>query len=310
MGMIRMSRLPRGFFSTAGRPAAPGRLAWAAPVRSETSGATMSDEGGVAAVERALSVLDALTDEKTSLAELSKKTGLYKSTVLRLAKSLERFGYVIRSDDGSYRLGSKVLLLGSLYQRHFKMSEIVPPVLARIVEELHEGASFYIMDGDRRVVLHRVDSSRAVRDTVHEGDRFPLTQGASGHLLRAFSGARGEKFDLIRESMYAASFGERDAETAAIACPVFGHNDRLMGALNVSGPCYRMEAMDEEKIVSTLFKHAQALTRTFGGDINSPSFKGWLRPAKASRKKAVNTDPKNPTAAAQAPLRRSSEGKA
>ena len=86
----------------------------------------MSDEGGVAAVERALSILDALTDDKTSLAELSKRTGLYKSTVLRLSKSLERFGYIMRSEDGSYRLGSKVLLLGSLYQRHFKTSEIVP----------------------------------------------------------------------------------------------------------------------------------------------------------------------------------------
>ncbi len=66
----------------------------------------MSDEGGVAAVERALSILDALTDEKITLAELSKRTDLYKSTVLRLAKSLERFGYVFRDDDGCYRLGS------------------------------------------------------------------------------------------------------------------------------------------------------------------------------------------------------------
>lgn len=244
----------------------------------------MSDEGGVAAVERALSVLDALTDEKTSLAELSKKTGLYKSTVLRLAKSLEKFGYVIKSeDDGTYRLGSKVLLLGSLYQRHFKMSEIVPPVLRRVVDELHEGASFYIMDGDRRVVLHRVDAPRAVRDTVHEGDRFPLTHGASGHVLRAFSGSRGEKLDLVRETMYAASYGERDAETAAIACPVFGHGNRLVGALSVSGPRYRIEALGEDHIVAALFKHAHALTKTFGGD--PAAFSGWLKAAKPARRK-------------------------
>ena len=80
----------------------------------------MGDEGGVAAVDRALSILDALTDDKVTLAELSKRTDLYKSTVLRLLKSLEKFGYVLRSADGSYRLGSKVLHLGALYQRHFK----------------------------------------------------------------------------------------------------------------------------------------------------------------------------------------------
>ena len=247
----------------------------------------MSDEGGVAAVERALSILDALTDDKTSLAELSKRTGLYKSTVLRLIKSLERFGYIIRSEDGSYRLGSKVLLLGSLYQRHFKTSEIVPPVLRSLVAELHEGASFYIVDGDQRVVLHRLDATRAVRDSVHEGDRFPLTNGASGHVLRAFSGARGERFAQIREAMYAASYGERDAETAAISCPVFGHELRVIGALSVSGPRYRIEGLGEDRIVPVLFEHARTLTRSFGGDPNAPALAAWSKAPTPARKKAA-----------------------
>jgi DNA-binding IclR family transcriptional regulator len=254
------------------------------------------EEGGVAAVERALSILDALTDDRTSLAELSKRTGLYKSTVLRLTKSLERFGYVQRAEDGNYRLGSKVLLLGSLYQRHFKTSDIVPPVLRRLVDELHEGASFYIADGDRRVVLHRAEVTRAVRDAVHEGDRFPLTHGASGHVLRAFSGQRGDRFERIREAMFGASYGERDPETAAVAAPVFGHGQRLIGALNISGPRYRIEALGEARIVPALFKHAQALTRTFGGDPSHPDIAGWLRPSAAPA-------PPAPTSEAPPPAR-------
>ena len=246
----------------------------------------MADDGGVAAVDRALTILDALTDDKTSLAELSKRTGLYKSTILRLAKSLEKFGYVLRSEDGGYRLGSKVLYLGSLYQRHFNTSEIVPPVLRRIVEELHEGASFYIADGDHRVVLHRVDASRSVRDQVHLGDRFAMTVGASGHVLRAFAGVRGERFDAIRRAMYAASYGERDPEIAAVACPVFGHGNRPVGALNLSGPRYRIEALGESRIVPVLFKHAQALTRTLGGDPSDLAFTGWLKPARGAKGRA------------------------
>src|SRR5256714_4707779 len=147
-------------------------------------------------------------------------------------------------------------------------------------DELGEGVSFYIVDGEHRVVLHRCDASRSVRDAAHEGDRFPLTQGASGHVLRAFSGVRGERFDTIRDAMYAASYGERDPEVAAVACPVFGHGNRVVGALNVSGPRYRIEALGEAKIVPVLFKHGQALTRTFGGDINSPAFSGWIKRAK------------------------------
>ena len=161
----------------------------------------MAGEGGVAAVHRALSILDAFTetDHKLGLAELAKRTGLYKSTLLRLAKSLEKFGYLIRSDDGSYHLGSKVLFLGSLYQRNFRTSEFVPQVLRQIVEELHEGASFYVRDEEQRVCLHRIDAHRAVRDSVHEGDRLPLTVGAAGHVILAFNGRTGERYDEIRK---------------------------------------------------------------------------------------------------------------
>jgi DNA-binding IclR family transcriptional regulator len=243
----------------------------------------MSEQDGVAAVDRALSILDALTDDRVSLADISKRTGLYKSTVLRLIKSLEKAGYVLRMTDGAYRLGSKVLLLGALYQRHFRTSDIVPPVLERLAAELHEGASFYICEGEQRVCLHRVESTRAIRDSVHVGDRLPLSVGAAGHVLCAFGGERGAAFDDIRQQMYSASYGERDAETAALAAPVFGPGNRLMGALSVSGPRYRLEATGEDKIVPVLFKFAKQLTTAFGGNVDDPSLLGWSDAAVRAR---------------------------
>ncbi len=237
----------------------------------------MSAEGGVASVERALSVLDALTDDRVTLAELTKRTGIVKSTVLRLITSLARFGYVLRLEDGSYRLGPKAYQIGSLYQRHYRAADVVLPVLKRVVEELQESASFYIQDGDKRICLHRVNGSRAVRDLINEGDPLPVTLGASGHVLRAFSGAKGRKFDDIRKAMFAASFGERDPELAAMASPVFGVDGRLMGALSVSGPRYRLESLVEH-VVPVLFKHAKELTRTLGGDVDAPGLSGWREP--------------------------------
>lgn len=246
----------------------------------------MSDQEGVAAVDRALSILDALTDERVSLADLSKRTGLYKSTVLRLIKSLEKAGYVLRAADGNYRLGSKVLSLGALYQRYFRTSEIVPPVLEQMASDLHEGASFYICEGNQRVCLHRVESTRAIRDSIHIGDRLPLTVGAAGHVLRAFGDGRGARFDEIRHQMYAASYGERDAETAAIAAPVFGPGNKLVGALSVSGPRYRLEATGEAKLVAALFRYAKQLTVTFGGNVDDPTLMGWNKAAATKAAKA------------------------
>ncbi|HQD16111.1 MAG TPA: helix-turn-helix domain-containing protein, partial [Ottowia sp.] len=68
----------------------------------------MATEKGVEAVERALSLLDAIPGSgkpSLSLHELSLATGFYKSTILRLTVSLERFGYLRRRDDGRFELG-------------------------------------------------------------------------------------------------------------------------------------------------------------------------------------------------------------
>lgn len=263
----------------------------------------MSDQDGVAAVDRALSILDALTEDRVSLAELSKRTGLYKSTVLRLIKSLERAGYVLRTAEGNYRLGSKVLSLGSIYQRHFRTSDIVPPVLERLAAAVHEGASFYICEDNQRICLHRVDSTRAIRDSVHIGDRLPLTVGAAGHVLRAFGGMKGPKLDEIRRQMYAASYGERDQETAAIAAPVFGLGNKLMGALSVSGPRYRLEATGEMQLVQVLFKYAKELTVTFGGNADDPTLSGWNLPALKAAAKRVRKPAETKTASAKSGLK-------
>ena len=227
----------------------------------------MGNEVGVAAVDRALSILDtfAENDSRLSLTEIAARTGLYKSTVLRLIKSLEKFGYIHRLDDGAYRLGSKPLFLASLYQRHFRTSDVVPPVLRQIVDELNEGASLYVRDGDYRVCLHRIDSTHAVRYAVHEGDRLPLTVGASSHVIRAFDGAGGTRYEQIRAEMYCASYGERDPETAAVAAPVFGLNQAVVGALTISGPKYRIESLGLGHILPVLFQHAIELTRVLGG---------------------------------------------
>jgi DNA-binding IclR family transcriptional regulator len=227
----------------------------------------MNNEG-VAAVDRALSILDAFTenDAGLTLTEIAKRTGLYKSTALRLAESLEKFGYLRRDTEGYYKLGAKPLYLGSLYQRQFRTADFVPPVLRQIVAELREGASFFIREDHHRVCLHRVDALRAVRDAVSEGDRLPIDLGASGHVLLAFNGQGGKRYDEIRRQLYAASFGERDPETAAVSCPVFGLHQHLAGALTVSGPRYRIEEMTVGKILPVLYRHARDLTRIFGGN--------------------------------------------
>lgn len=225
-------------------------------------------EVGVGAVNRALSLLAAFSRERPqlTLAQLAQITGLYKSTILRLAESLESFGYLQRSDEGVYSIGPAPLRLAPLYQTNLHPAEIILPVLRELVSQTQESASFYVMAGDQRLCAYRVHSPRSVRDHISEGELLPLRQGAGGVILMAFSGARGARYEQVRREQFALTRGERDAETAAIAAPVFGPGDKLEGALSISGPVHRFTDKAVAAMRTPLRGKARALTQALGGD--------------------------------------------
>src|ERR1700740_1629949 len=116
---------------------------------------------GVSAAERALAVLTAFRrgDGALSLAELAERTGLVKSTIMRLAMSLEQYRLLARLPDGSYRLDAETLRLGTAYQQAFSLSDHVGPALDELAEKTGETASFYVRNGDERLCLFRVESA-------------------------------------------------------------------------------------------------------------------------------------------------------
>lgn len=246
----------------------------------------------VEAVERALTILDAFRDGATtlSLGDIAERTTLYRSTILRLAASLERFGYLHRGEDGRFRLGPSLLALGALYQNAFNLADYVRPALARLVEETGESAAFYVREGNARICLYRQHAPRLLRHHIEEGGALPLERGAGGRVLLAFTEsddgragpspppsrsalrwtgrspaqrARGETYEKIRRDGYCVSYGERDPEIAAIAAPVFGR-ERFLGAIGIAGSRTRFDAANVKKMTKVLLREAQALSRAVG----------------------------------------------
>jgi DNA-binding IclR family transcriptional regulator len=224
-------------------------------------------EQRVEAVERALSILEAFADgtPRLTLAEIAHRTGLYPSTVLRLAASLDRFGYLHRGADGLFRLGPAPLRLGLLYRDAFDLADHVRPVLARLVEHTGETAAFYVREADRRVCLYRHHSPRLIRHHVEEGAVLPLDRGASGRVLMAYTGGTGPLHDEVRCRGWYLSLGERDPEAAAIAAPVFGRGRHFLGALGVIGPRSRFETENSEALAAWVVEEAKSLSRGLGG---------------------------------------------
>lgn len=207
--------------------------------------------GGAAAVDRAISMLSAFQpgDESLTLAELSERTRLYKSTALRLLSSLEHARLVRRLPDGRYTLGNEIARLYGIYSSTFSLDGIVLPVLRKLVEDTGESAAYHVRQGEVRLCLYRVDSPQPIRDHVKAGEVLPLNQGTGGRVLTAFekelfdAAPRSDKklYKLIREQGYCASTGDRHAEVAGISAPVFHQDQTLAGALTLTMPAHRYD---------------------------------------------------------------------
>jgi DNA-binding IclR family transcriptional regulator len=220
----------------------------------------------VESVERALSLLEAFADgaPRLSLGALAQRTGQYRSTILRLAASLERFGHLHRDADGHFRLGPSLLRLGALYQAGFDAADHVRPALARLVEATGETASFYVREGAKRICLHRRNGPRMVRSHLDEGAELPLDRGAAGHVLTAWTETGGMRHAEIRTAGFAISKGERDPDSTAVAVPVFGPRGALFGALGIVGPEARMTQEALTAALGALRAEAEALSARLG----------------------------------------------
>jgi DNA-binding IclR family transcriptional regulator len=215
----------------------------------------------VEAVERALTILGAFRPERPrlTLAELAAATNLYKSTILRIAGSLERFGYLARGHDGAYRIGPAPARLSSIYRAGFALGDLIRPELRRLVEATGETASFYIRDGDKRVCLYRHNSPQAARHHLDEGAQLPMNAGASAHVLKAFGAKAEARYADLRKRGYYVSLGERDPHVAAVAVPLFDAAGALRGALALSGLLSRFDEKARRKALPLLQSSARRL---------------------------------------------------
>ena len=228
----------------------------------------MATASRVAVLDRAFAILNAFgpADASLTLAELAARTGLYKSTILRIAQSLAGHRFLVRHEDGRFQIGPAPLALAAIFQRSVRLADVVLPSMRELAALADDGASFYIRVDDRRMCLHRVDSQHAIKDHVREGDMLPLEHGSGGRILLAFSGTRGAIYETIRREGYFISSGDRDPETCGISAPVFGAGDRLIGSLTLAGPGYRMTGAKLMKLRIPLLIAAAQTTLALGGD--------------------------------------------
>ncbi len=145
-------------------------------------------------VDRSLRVLQIL--EKLSaathpqtLTQLAQRTGLPKSSLLRMLNDLEHAAYVTRLPGRrGYVTGSRTHALGLSILRAPQLLRACRAALSRLVEITGETCNMNTLSGDTVQYLARVESPGHLRLQLHMdiGSHVPLHCTASGKLFLAF----------------------------------------------------------------------------------------------------------------------------
>jgi len=230
----------------------------------------------VAAVERALAVLDALSDGSPELGtnEIARRTGINASTVSRLLATLAGAGVVEHvAATGRYRLGVRLLQLGNAVLARLDLREVARPYL----HELVAGT------GDA-VTVDFVQSASSVQSVARVGRPSVAHATATGKIMLAFGAAEpapgqlkvytprtitdrrklAAELERVRKQGWAEAVGEREPHLNAIAAPVFGARGELAAIVGIQGPALRFNRDAMRAAVEPLRTRAAAVSATLG----------------------------------------------
>lgn len=134
-------------------------------------------------VRRAARIIDALTEQPRTVAELAEEFDLHRSTMFRVLKALEDVGYARRRGDGTYTLGMRFVTLGQEV-----LSQIdVRDAAARSARKLHEitGNTVHVaaLIGQDVVYVDKVEDESGVRMYSRIGAPVRLHCSAIGKVI-------------------------------------------------------------------------------------------------------------------------------
>ncbi|MFK2827203.1 IclR family transcriptional regulator [Bacillus sp. B190/17] len=248
-------------------------------------------------VIKALGLLDLFSKDKKelTLSELAEKSGMAKPTAYRLLSSLEECGFLTKiknnNQDVRYRLGLKLLDLGSLVAEHLELRSIALPLMRELSADIDEVVHLVILDRDEAVYIEKVETNQAVRLYTRVGKRSELYSGSGPKLLLSYlpeeerqaliekmtfkkltehtvenADMLKEEIRQIKEQGYAVSRGEQNLGTIGISYPIRDYTKEVVAALNVSGPEARiddkLEGMVKEKTKETALRISAELGYT------------------------------------------------
>ncbi len=243
---------------------------------------------GAQAALRAVRLLKRFSIERPemTLAELSKASGLNKTTTHRLLRALQSEALIDRNPaTGAYCLGAGLMALGVQALASSDLRRRVRPVLRALARDSGETATLEVPVEDSVLILDEVAGRHVVGAAGNIGTRWPMHATSTGKAYLAFDDGclerlagnlhpltpktltQREDFHAqivdIRRRGFAMTVDELEDGFAAVATVIRGPLGDVQGALSIGGPTQRMDAARRAELGSVLCHAAMRLNPRF-----------------------------------------------
>jgi DNA-binding IclR family transcriptional regulator len=245
-------------------------------------------KSSIQVIERMMNLLGALSRHATpaNLKQLATETRLHPSTAHRILSVMVENRLVDRIEPGTYRLGIRLLELGSLVKSRISVRQEALPHMQQLHQLLGETVNLSVRRDDEVVYIERTSGTSSMMRVVQIiGARAPLHITAVGKIFLAHDAADQlagyvrrtglAKFtdntlidadslarDLERISRQGYAFDNEEAEkgVSCIGAGIYNDECRLVAGLSVSAPSDRLDKNWAAKVRET----AERISRAMG----------------------------------------------
>ncbi|MEY4982319.1 MAG: hypothetical protein RIR62_585 [Pseudomonadota bacterium] len=251
-----------------------------------------TDQNTVQALDRALDLLEILSARPgLTLSELAAEAGQPVATVYRALVTLQGHAMVEVEEPGQlWHVGSGAFRIGTAFLRRTKVVERARQPMDALMRDTGETANLGIETGDEVLFLSQVETHQVIRAFFPPGTKAPMHVSGIGKALLAWYPAEKVQGILARRGMErftslshtsetalmrdlartrARGFSIDDQERAegmrCIAAPVFNAHGEPVAGLSVSGPAFRMNLSDADRIGALVAAAAARVTAETGG---------------------------------------------
>jgi len=219
--------------------------------------------------------------------ELSRRLGIPKSSASYILRTLERRGYLGRdTESGRYRLGSKLLTLGSEVHANLHIADISLPYMRTLVERTGLTCHLAVLDRGEAVYIEKVEAPGFFKVNTWVGRRMFLHSASVGKSLIAWllkteiEGLLPEQnlkkrtprtiasltrmfteLERVRQHGYTVDDEENSPGGRCVGAPVFGSLGNVIAALGVSGTLSQLEGAKLPRVAETLKEAARKISR-------------------------------------------------